>query len=246
MADGITYRVEAGIAHIRLNRPDKLNALDEDTILGLRAALRAFDAGEARVAILSAEGDRAFSVGADIKNPPREMWQGVPGVGVVTDKPVIACVQGYCIGGAYILVQMCDLVVAADNTVFRYPEAQVGFTGGLIAGCAVRIPHKIAMEFMLLGQDLPASRAYEVGMVNRVVPLGEQMTAAMEFAQILAESAPLVVQTIKGFVDQTIAKGPAEKAALARDALLGVRDSEDGAEGRAAFREKRKPLFQGR
>ena len=64
------------------------------------------------------------------------MWQGVPGVGVVTNKPIIAAVQRFCVGGAYILVQMCDLVVAADNTRFMYPEAQVGFTGGLIAGCA--------------------------------------------------------------------------------------------------------------
>ena len=244
--DVVLFSSEDNIARITINRPEKLNALDEAVIQGLRTAFRRFDESEALVAILCAEGDRAFSVGADIKDPPKEMWQGVPGVGVVTDKPIIACVQGYCIGGAYVLVQMCDLVVAADNTIFKYPEAQVGFTGGLIAGACVRIPHKIAMEFMLLGQDLTAQRAFEVGMVNRVVPLGEQMTAAMEYAGILAQSAPLVVQTIKGFVNETLNKGPAEKAALARDALLSVRDSEDGAEGRLAFREKRPPEFKGR
>ena len=174
------------------------------------------------------------------------MWQGVPGVGVLFDKPVVAAVQGYCIGGACILVQMCDLVVAADDTIFKYPEAQVGFTGGLIAGCAARIPHKIAMEFMLLGRDLGAQRAYEVGMVNRVVPPGEQIGAAMEYAEILAASAPLVVQTIKGLVAETVPRGPAEISAITRDRLLTVRDSEDGAEGRAAFREKRPPEFRGR
>jgi enoyl-CoA hydratase/carnithine racemase len=169
----------------------------------------------------------------------------MPGLGGSLDKPVIAAIQGYCIGGAYILVQFCDLAVAADNTVFIYPEAQVGFTGGLIAGCAVRIPHKIAMEFMLLGQNLSAQRAYEVGMVNKVVPLGQQLEAAMEYANILANSAPLVLKTIKGFVNQTIPKGPSELSALARRELLTVSTSEDGAEGRAAFREKRTPEFKG-
>lgn len=247
MTDVVEYSVDAGIARIKINRADKMNALNEAVIQGLHVALRRFsDSDNARVAILCAEGDKAFSVGADIKDPPKEMWQGVPGVGVVTNKPIVACVQGWCIGGAYVLVQMCDLVVAAENTVFKYPEAQVGFTGGLIAGASVRIPHKIAMEFMLLGQDLGAARAYEVGMVNRVVPLGEQMAAALEYAEILARSAPLVVQTIKGFVDETLNKGPAEKAAMARDALLTVSQSEDGAEGRLAFREKRQPEFKGR
>ena len=141
---------------------------------------------------------------------------------------------------------MCDLVVAADNTIFKYPEAQVGFTGGLIAGCAARIPHKIAMEFMLLGEDLPAQRAFEVGMVNKVVPLGEQMEAALGYARILEASAPLVVQTIKGLVADTIPKGPAEISALIRDRLMAVRNSEDGAEGRLAFKEKRKPEFKGK
>ena len=149
-------------------------------------------------------------------------------------------------GGAYILVQMCDLVVAADNTIFKYPEAQVGFTGGLIAGCAAKIPHKIAMEFMLLGQDLTAQLAYEVGMVNKVVPLGEQLTASQEYADIFAVSAPLVVETLTSLVAETVPRGPAAPAAITRDQLLAVRDSEDGAEGRAAFKSKRPPDFQGR
>ena len=246
MSDIVSYEVDGKIAVIKIDRSEKMNALNEDVIQGLRSAFRRYDDSNERCAVLCAAGDRAFSVGADIKDPPKEMWQGVPGVGVVTDKPIVACVQGYCIGGAYILVQMCDLVVAADNTIFKYPEAQVGFTGGLIAGCAARIPHKIAMEFMLLGQEFDAQRAYEVGMVNKVVPLGEQLAAAKEYAEILANSAPLVVQTIKGLVADTVPRGPAEISALARDKLLKVRYSEDGAEGRAAFREKRTPAFKGK
>ena len=242
----VTYERDQKTAVITINRADYLNALNEEVIQGLRNAFLTYRTDEeARCAVLCSMGDRAFSVGADIKDSPKEMWQGVPSIGVPLDKPLIAAVQGYCVGGAYILVQMCDLVVASEDTRFRYPEAQVGFTGGLIAGCAARIPHKVAMEFMLLGQDLTAARAYEVGMVHRVVPKGQEKAAALEYARILERSAPLVVQTIKRFVGETLPRSPAESAALARDHLLNVRDSKDGAEGRAAFKAKRSPEFLG-
>ena len=198
-SDCVRYESADHIATITIDRADKMNALSEGVIQGLMQAWAHFEDGADRVAVLHAAGERAFSVGADLKDPPREMWQGVPSVGVPLSKPVIAAVHGWCIGGAYCVVQMCDLVVAAQTTVFKYPEAQLGFTGGLIASMAARVPHKIAMEFMLLGQDLGAQRAYEVGMVNRVVPLGEELTAAYEYAEILARSAPLVLSTLKQF-----------------------------------------------
>src|SRR5215470_20011260 len=179
MSELVAYSVsEPGVALITIERADKMNALNEAVIGGLRGAWQRFAASDERVAILAAAGERAFSVGADIKDAPREMWQGVPSIGVEVNKPIIAAVHGWCIGGAYVIVQMCDLVIAAEDTIFKYPEAQVGFTGGLIASAVARLPHKIAMEFLLLGQDLKAARAYEVGMVNRVVPNGMQRTAA--------------------------------------------------------------------
>ena len=246
MTELVTYTSHDRVATITINRADRMNALNEEVILGLQAAWRRLENSDDRVAVLTAAGDKAFSVGADVKDAPKEMWQGVPSIGTQTSKPVIAAVKGWCIGGSYVIVQMCDLVVAADNTRFKYPEAQLGFTGGLIASAVARIPHKVAMEFMLLGEDFDAHRALAAGMVNKVVPTGEEEEQAHAWANILAKSAPLVVQGLKEFSMATLNKSPAEAGAIARDQLLDIKFSDDGAEGRKAFGEKRTPQFAGK
>jgi len=246
MTELVTYTSHDRVATITINRSDRMNALNEEVILGLQAAWRRLENSDDRVAVLTAAGDKAFSVGADVKDAPKEMWQGVPSIGAQTSKPVIAAVKGWCIGGSYVIVQMCDLVVAADNTRFKYPEAQLGFTGGLIASAVARIPHKVAMEFMLLGEDFDAHRALAAGMVNKVVPAGEEEEQAHAWANILAKSAPLVVQGLKEFSMATLNKSPAEAGAIARDQLLDIKFSDDGAEGRKAFGEKRTPQFTGK
>lgn len=246
MTELVTYTSHDRVATITINRADRMNALNEEVILGLQAAWRRLENSDDRVAVLTAAGDKAFSVGADVKDAPKEMWQGVPSIGTQTSKPVIAAVKGWCIGGSYVIIQMCDLVVAADNTRFKYPEAQLGFTGGLIASAVARIPHKVAMEFMLLGEDFDAHRALAAGMVNKVVPTGEEEEQAHAWANILAKSAPLVVQGLKEFSMATLNKSPAEAGAIARDQLLDIKFSDDGAEGRKAFGEKRTPQFTGK
>ena len=137
-----------------------------------------------------------------------------------------------------------------DLTGVRKVLIDIGLTGvrkTLIAGCAARLPHKIAMEFMLTGKRYDAQRAYEVGMVNRVVPTGQQVEGAMEYARILADSAPLVMTLLKRSVrDHVINRGPSELQGLARRELYRVNRSADREEGIAAFREKRKPVFTGR
>src|SRR5262249_43219637 len=128
-----------------------------------------------------------------------------------------------------------------------YPEARLGFTGGMIAGLAARLPHKIAMELLMLGHPMSAQRAYEVGFVNQVVPDGQQVEAALAWADELAGYAPLVLRTLKRFVNETILpKGPSELMAIATRDLEVVRNSEDIVEGRAAWREKRRARFHGR
>ncbi|WP_134323796.1 enoyl-CoA hydratase/isomerase family protein [Cumulibacter soli] len=246
MGDLVEYQSEHRVATIRLNRPEKMNALTDDLVRELHAVWIRFEESDDRAAVLAAAGDRAFCVGADLTNPPDDMSRAVPNVGVALSKPVVAAITGHCVGGGYILVQHSDLAVASSSAVFSYPEARVGITGGLCAGTYARVPAKIAAEFLLLGEPLSAQRAYEVGMVNRVVPDGQQEEVALQMARTLAASAPLVVATIKGFGEQVVAQSPAEQAAITRARLFATNQSADALEGRESFAQKRKPNFTGK
>ena len=197
-------------------------------------------------AILSGVGTRAFSGGADVNDLP-ELWRCIPDVGFRTDKPIIAAVSGWCVGGGIVIAMMCDLMVASDNAVFYYPEAKLGVTGGMISSLASRMPHKLAMEVMLLGRKVSAQRAYDVGFVNEVVPEGRHEAAALAMAEELVGMAPLVLHTLKRFVnDMVLPIGPVEQSVKVGQAIAGVRTSADLQEGIAAFKEKREPRFQGR
>jgi enoyl-CoA hydratase len=234
-----------GATLISINRPERRNAISRQVALDLQAAFAEFDRSEQRVAVLTGAGDDAFSAGADVKDLP-ELWRAIPTVGIATEKPIIAAVAGYCIGGALVMAMMTDLLVAAENAKFSYPEAKLGFTGGMIAGLVTRIPHKIAMEIMLLGRAVDAQRAYAVGLANEVVPTGQQVERALELARELAAFSPVVLKTIKRFVTATLPRGPSESFGVAARDLAFVRESADGREGAAAAREKRKPKFTGR
>ena len=231
---------------ISINRPEKMNAINKAVAIELQQAFAEFDRSEQRVAVLTGTGERAFSSGADVTDLP-ELWRCVPTVGITTEKPVIAAVSGWCIGGGLVMAMMCDLLVAAENARFSYPEGKVGITGGMIAGLAARIPHKVAMEIMLLGEPIDAARAYQVGLANRIVSNGTEIDEAVALAMKIVDLAPLALEAMKRFVnDGVLPKGPAELAARAGAELAAVHNSEDAAEGVRAFREKRRPRYEGR
>jgi enoyl-CoA hydratase len=241
----VTYESRDGVAIITLNRPEKRNAINNDMAVGLRNAWERLNTGEDRVGVITHAGEH-FTGGADIKGPPEDFPGCVPNVGVKLQKPLIAAVGGWVVGGGIVIVEMCDLCVAADDAKFMFPEAKVGFTGAVIAGLAARIPHKVAMELMLVGDVIGAQRMYEVGLVNKLAPPGQQLEVALDYARKLADNAPMVLSILREFVGQIIPKGPAELAAIGRLAVARVRQSEDAKEGIESFKETRKARFKGR
>ncbi len=242
----VTVENKGPVSLIRINRPDRLNAISAAVAVELQGAFQDFDRSDQRVAILGSVGERAFTAGADINDLP-ELWRCVPTVGFETGKPIIAATTGWCVGGGIVIAMMCDLMVSTRSTRFYYPEAKLGLTGGLISALAARMPHKIAMEVMLLGEKISAQRAYDVGFVNRVVEDGTHEAAALEMAETLVDAAPLVVATLKNLVNTMVLPvGPVERMVHTSTALAKVRDSADRQEGLAAYKQNRRPNFSGR
>lgn len=242
----ITIEHHGKVTLFTINRPERKNAICKDTALELQAGFNEFNVSDQSVAVITGVGNEAFSAGADVSNLP-ELWRCIPGLGFYTEKPIIAATAGWVIGGGLILAIMSDLLVAAENTKFYYPEARLGFTGGLIAGLAARIPHKVAMDIMLRAHIIDAKRGYEVGLASEITPVGKQVEVAMQQAEEMANYAPLVLTTMKRFVNQYVMpKGPSEIMGATIRQLNAVFESEDAQEGKTSFREKRKPVFKGR
>ncbi|WP_280507399.1 enoyl-CoA hydratase/isomerase family protein [Nocardia flavorosea] len=246
MSGTVDYEVRGNIAVITLRNPGKLNVLSPEMITGLEAAWHRLEHADEQAAVLTAEGDRAFCAGIDLDAVSLDMWRCVPGLNVEVQKPVVAAVAGHCIGAGWVLVQYCDLIVATDDARFSYPEGKVGAFGGLASGIVTRVPHKIAAEFLMLGNPIAAARAHDVGMINAVVGTGEHIALAEEWAKKLADSAPLVVRAAKDLIDEHVGQGRVEQHVRTGRALGRISSSSDMQEGIAAFREKRPPVFRGR
>ena len=243
----VTYESRDGIARIAINRPEMRNALNNDAVQGLQAAWQRFARDDSdRVAVVHGAGEQGFTSGADLKDMPRDVWLAMPNLSVPCDKPIIAAVNGFAVGAGSTVVMLADMAVADEDAKFIYPEAKIGAFAGIMAGFPPRMQYKAGLEWLMTGDAMSAQRAYEIGLINRVVPKGQALTVAMELAAKIAANAPLVVQAMKSIARRTLPASPTELYYPQHRLIQGIATSEDIKEGVASFKEKRAPRFTGR
>ncbi|WP_249011423.1 enoyl-CoA hydratase/isomerase family protein [Conexibacter sp. DBS9H8] len=254
MADEIIYDVRESIAWLTINRPEARNALNKAARDGFADACRAFASDDsATVLIITGAGEKAFCAGADLKEmaetamrvPPKDLFIEFNRT-LMTDKPIIAAVNGHAFAGGFRIAQMVDLVVSADHATYAISEPKVGRGAPWAAPLGRLVGPRIALELLTTAAPLSAQRMYELGFINRVVPHDQLLTAAEEMARSIADNAPLSVRAGKRMVYDSASLGWLEGLDHADELWKHVYLSEDGQEGPRAFREKRKPVWQGR
>jgi enoyl-CoA hydratase/carnithine racemase len=244
-----------GVLVLTINRPERRNAIDLPTAEAIARALDELDdSPDLRAGVLTGAGG-FFSAGMDLKayaqTGERPITASRGGLGIIRrppSKPLIAAVEGPAMGGGFELALACDLIVASERSMFALPEVkrgQVAAGGGAIR-LAQRLPHHLALELLLTGDPLPASRALELGLVNRVVPAEQVLATAVELARAVARNAPLAVAATKRIVAETRTLDFDDAYALQEPIAKPVRKSADAQEGARAFTEKREPIWQGR
>ena len=253
----ITTETQGRVAVIRLNRPKALNALCDQLMGELGDALRGFDADPDIAAIVLTGSDKAFAAGADIKEMQSRTYPAVyldDFIGkrweTVTEiqKPVIAAVAGYALGGGCELAMMCDLIIAGDNAKFGQPEINLGIIPG--AGGTQRLTRAVgkskAMEMVLTGRMMDAQEADRANLVARVVPAAEVVAEAVKLGEKIAALSAPSVATAKEAVNRAFETTLAEGVTFERRVFHALFATEDQKEGMAAFAEKRKPAFRNR
>jgi len=247
------------VARVTIDRPDRLNAIDAAAEHRLNAIWRELeDRDDVSCIVLTGAGEKAFSVGADMKDVGKsgiDYWaeprpNGLGGVSFrpSLDIPVIARVNGFALGGGFEMVLGCDIVIAAEHARFGLPEARVGrmpLDGGMIL-LQRKIPHNLAMGMLLTGRQADASELARYGLVNEVAAAGAIDAAVDRWVSEILSCAPLSLRAIKQTVNRAGHLKPEEAHALKLPAVIRALQSEDAVEGVRAFQEKRAPVWHGR
>jgi enoyl-CoA hydratase/carnithine racemase len=254
----VGYEVTDRVARIVIRRPERLNAVDSACARELEDIWRDLEnRDDVSCAVLTGEGDKAFSVGADMKDAGStglEYWaeprpNGFGGIAFrrSLDIPLIARVNGYALGGGFEMVLGCDIVVASDTARFGLPEGRVGrmpLDGGMVT-LQRKMPHNLAMGVMLTGRRFSATEMADFGIVNEVVPADELDAAVARWTADIVACAPLSLRAIKQTVNRTAHLPPMEAQSLKLPAVVRALKSEDAEEGVRAFNDKRAPVWRG-
>lgn len=253
-SDVVSYRMQGPVAWVTIERPEARNALNAAVRSGLLAAFERFNAdADARVLVLTGSGDKAFCAGADLKEmsetamrvPPPGF---IPQIGrtISVDKPVIGALNGVCLAGGFLLAQSCDLLIAAEHATLGITEVLVGRGSPWAVPLTTMVPRAVVLEILLTGKPLTAQRAYDVGLVNEVVPMSELAATAQAWGERIAANAPLSVAAAKRTAYLLTSGVLPEAFDAAEELWRPVYESRDAQEGPLAFREKRPPRWEGR
>ena len=255
--ENVKFTIHGHVAEVRLDRPANLNSITPQMDRALLDAwMRINDDADIWAVILSAEGEKAFCIGADVSGGTDRaggmaLGGGLTGIGgrlVTCNKPMVAAVQGFCVGGGFELAMCADIIVAADSAQFGLPETKVGIIGecGVVHRAIRQLPHHIAMQLILTGERIKAAEARQYGLVNEVVPYPDLADAAQRWAAKLNAASPLAVQAAKHAVLGRLGY-PLEVALATRfEPIERYADTEDRREGERAAAERRKPVWTGR
>lgn len=256
MAD-VEFTIEGHVAHVRLNRPQGLNAITQEMDDLLLDAWNTINADpDIWCAVLSAEGEKGFCIGADVSGGAERKTRmalggGLTGIGgplVTLKKPLIAAVQGFCVGGGFELAMCADIIVAAETAQFGLPETKVGIIGecGVVHRAMRQLPHHIAMAMILTGERIKADVAERFGLVNEVVPFADLAATAQKWADKINAASPLANQAAKAAALGRLGH-PLEVALMTRfEEIEQYAESHDKREGELAGAERRKPVWTGR
>ena len=259
LTDRILARKEGPVGWLVFNNPERRNAVSLEMWQAIAVALDDFSSDSSvRAVLLTGAGDKAFASGADISQFEKhradaesvQRYDQISGAAMQRlrnlDKPTIAMIRGYCLGGGLNIAAVCDLRIAAEDARFGIPAAKMGlgYKPDAMKALVDLVGPAFTREIMITARQFSAAEALAMGLVHKVVPARELASAAREYCDMIAANAPITIRTAKRVIRE-ISKADYDAAAC-RAWVKECFDSEDYAEGRRAFMEKRKPVFKGR